>query len=282
MIQNNRIIVSDNAVLTDRTVALNDMRSQTVALTNGNPIKLYIGADWRFNHRYILVGTANTQDATVSVDLWDGGEWVPAVDVLDQTSSSGKALAQSGIISWSIDKNEGWEREASTEDVTDLTGFKIYDKFWARITLSDEPTGSCVLRYIGQKFSTDSDLAIQYPELLRADLLQQFDPNNLSKSDWNEQHLSAAEIIVSDLKKNDTIISDSQILDWEALKHASIHMVASIIFANLGKDYTEDLNAAQSRYSDRIKRLNTFNVDTDLDGRQDVSERAPFIGIVRR
>lgn len=282
MIQNNRVIVNVGGTLTDRTVELNDIRSQTVTLTDGQAIKIYFGSDWRFNHKYFLVSTANTAALSLSVDLWDGSAWVAAVDLLDQTSVAGKALAQSGILSWSMDRAENWEREDTSENVTDLETFKIYKKFWARITLSATPTGSCALKYIGQKFSTDSDLRIRYPELLRTDILQQFDPNDGSKADWNEQHLIAAEEVVTDLKKNDTIISDAQILDWEALRIASVHKVASIIFTNLGKDAAEELAKAEGKYDARIKRLNHFNVDKDLDGRLEVQELRPFKGVVRR
>ena len=191
-------------------------------------------------------------------------------------------LAQSGIISWSIDRNAAWSRESTTEDITGLTDFKIYDKFWARLTLSATPSGSCAIKYIGAKFSSDSDLAIEYPELLRTSLLQQFDPNDSSKADWNDQHLKAADVIISELKKKNVIISDAQILDWESLKLVSVHRVAMMIFSNLGKDYDSDFSKAKKEYQDRISRLNSFDVDRDLDGRQDIEERRPFVAFVRR
>lgn len=282
MIQNNRIIVDDGGTLTDRSVVLNSIKTQSLTLTNGNTIKFYVGSDWRFGHRYFLVGTANTGSVSLSVDLWDGSAWTPAVDIMDQTVVSGKSLAQSGVLSWAIDRNEGWQRAETTEDVEDLESFKIYKKFWARINLTGTPASSCAIGYMGYRFSEDTDLAIEYPELLRSNLLSQFDPNNSLKADWNDQHLAAADLIIAELKKDDTIISEAQILDWESLKYASVHRVAMMIFSNLGKDYTEDFVAAKVEYQSRIKRLNSFNVDRDLDGRLDVEERRPFIGIVRR
>src|SRR3990167_11302957 len=104
MLTSNRIIFSDNGTLTDYSATLNDFYTGTVAPTyTASQDYLYVGGDAPFNHRYFDVSVANAVASTVSVEIWDGSDWNAAVDVIDETTTSGASLAQSGRIQFAVD-----------------------------------------------------------------------------------------------------------------------------------------------------------------------------------
>lgn len=285
MLLNNRIIWKDNATLRDVSVTLNDWHTgaQTMDIVAAQDA-IYIGSDLPFNHRYfdIHATNKNANAATVAVSLWNGTSFVPAVDVVDQTSVSGATLAQSGIISWVPDRAEVWNKEASTEDIADLSTLKIYNFYWAKLTFSADLTNTTQVKYVGHKFSTDADLkASGYPELLLTSALRQFANGDTSKTNWTEQHIAAAEFIVKDLRKKKVIWSRNQIVDWEQLFEPAVHKCAEIIYTSQGEDSEEKRARAETKYLDSMTLDNIFNVDKDEDARLDRHEKEDRGGIFR-
>ena len=58
---------------------------------------LYIGSPFPFSSRYFRFTTANAlTTATMTVSLWNGKSFEAAVDVIDDTSVSGRAFGESG------------------------------------------------------------------------------------------------------------------------------------------------------------------------------------------
>lgn len=280
MLLNNRVIFKNNTALTDLSVKLNNIHSGTetvdiIALQDA----LYIGSDLPFNHRYIDVSTANDQASVISVSLWDGAEWVPAVDVIDQTvGSAGKTLSQSGIISWTPDKDESWMCEDSTEEISDLSTLKIYNMYWAKLSFSSDLKATTALKYVGHKFSNEEDLGGFYPELLKSSVKTAFQS---SKTAWTEQLVEAAETIVRDLRKKGIVWSENQVLDWQKFSEASSHKTAEIIWNAFGKNEEDRAEGARKAYKEAFSQQ-VFNVDKDKDGRLDKSEKMIARGIVRR
>jgi len=174
MLLTNRVILSDNTVLTDLSINLNNFKSgtETVVLVAAEDF-LFVGSDLPFNHRYLDIGTANSNASVLSVSLWDGDTFSAAVDTIDETDSSGVTLAQSGVFSWKLDKNKNWSRK-DTEDVTGLTTLTIYHLFWARFAVSADLSGGTTLNTVGNKFSSDADLGVLYPELVTSDAKNRF------------------------------------------------------------------------------------------------------------
>ena len=263
MIKDQRIIFSDNGVLSDKSIDLNDYRLGTFipGYTTGQDY-LYIGSLLPFNHKYFDLGTLNAVAASVSVDIWWSNTWYPAVDILDRTSVSGASLAQSGVIQWNTDRLKGWDRELDSADVTGLTGTTIYDMYWVRLSWDATLTAGTVLKFIGHKFSNDDQLYSYYPDLNQTGLKEAFDTG---KTDWTEQHFQAAEIIIRDLIKQNVIRSGAQILDFEKFVEPSIHKVAELVYQALGDAYKDNKADARKIYKETMD-MKYFNVDSNADG----------------
>lgn len=279
MIQNNRIIYSDNGTNTDISVNMNRFQSGTATIAMvATEDYIYLGSDWKFNHRHIHVSSANAVASVASVELYDGSNWRAAVDVIDQTSVTGATLAQSGIISWVPDRSYSWNKIQSTESIAALSGFKIYDFYWARIKVSANLTAGTAIKYIGYKFSTDEDLGSYYPEFETTAFKAGFEA---SKTEWNEQHITAAEIIISDLIKKQKIVSRNQIMNWEKFTIPAIHAVASIVFRALGNDWSDKMQKAIEDYRDSFDMI-AFDVDTNQNGMLDHGEKLVDLMVTRR
>lgn len=279
MLLNNRIIFKDNTTLNDLSINLNNSHSgtETLAIVSAQD-SIYIGSDMPFNHRYFQVSTANDQASVVSISLWDGSTWNSAVEVLDQTSVSGVTFARSGIISWVPDRDEVWQYARSTEDISDLSTLKIYDYYWAKFTFSGDLKTTTALSYIGHKFSNDEDLKAYYPDLSKSDVLSAFESG---KTEWNEQHIAAAEEIVKHLRKKQIVWSENQILDWQQFNLASIHKVASIVFRSFGENYKDEKIDAEAEYA-KAMNMQVFNVDKNRNARLEPYEKVVYTGLSRR
>jgi hypothetical protein len=274
MLVNNRVIFSDNGTLRDLSAALNDLfaSNETLDVVAAQD-KLYFGSDLPFNHRHIQVSTANDQAATISeIAIWNGSEWVPAVDVIDRTKVNGVTLAQSGIVSWVTDRNEGWTKEDTTEDIAALASAKVYDLYWVRVTFSANLKTTTALSYVGHKFSNDAQLAGYYPDLNRQAVKTAF--SSASKTTWDDQHVLAAEEIIRDLRVLDIIKSPAQIANWEIFQEASVHKVAEIIVTAFGEKYEENRKLARERYDEAMQGLAIRPaIDANADGRLDTGEK---------
>ena len=194
MLLNNRIIWSDNGVLKDLTIELNNpySGSRVVDFVAAEDA-IYIGSDLPFNHRYFEMSVVNTLDSSISVSVWTGAQWTAAVNIIDNTSLSDASLGQNGIISWVPDKDSAsWNIQQDSDDIPDLQGIHIYDLYWARLTFSDDFNPLTALSFIGHKFSQDEDLAGLYPELNTTASKSMF---STGKTNWNAQHILAADCL---------------------------------------------------------------------------------------
>lgn len=273
-----RVLFSDNATLLDISVNVGDFRegSSTINYTVSEDY-IYIGSFLPFNHKHFDIGTVNDQSASLTVEIWDGSAWVAAVDIIDQTSTSGVPLSKDGIISWSSDVDDSpWNREQKSEDITGLTGTKIYNMYWVRLSYSASLNASTSLEYIGHKFSKDAQLYDVYPEFNDSNVLTSFETG---KTDWEEQHYLAADYIIRDLKQDNAIVTADQLLDWQIFREASIHACAMIIYWGLSQFEKHD--KAKSKYE--VFRKNGFlNIDLNRDSRLNVEERGIRQGFLGR
>lgn len=278
MLHDQRIFFSDNGTINDLSLNLNDFRNGTEVIDYvAAEDYIYIASFLPFNHKQFDVGVVNQTTTAVSVDIWDGSTWNAAVDVIDRTSSGGVSLAQDGVISWSTDIDKTWQRERESVDVTGLsTAPAVYDMYWVRLSWSADFTATMSLKFIGQKFSVDTDLYSYYPDLNSTSIQGAFESG---KTDWNDQHYIAAQHIVRDLKKNDSLISADQIMDFDLFEETAVHAVAMIIYWGLGQFEMHD--KAKAKYEDNLK-LGFLNLDMNADGRLEPRERVIRQGFLTR
>lgn len=278
-----RVLFSDNGTLSDISRPLAKYRSGESSFTFvATDDAIYIGSLLPFNHLYFKLGSnVNANASEVSIKTYNGSEFVPVVNIVDETAVSGASLAQSGFIQWLTDQNESWEREDTSNDgvsiITELGSVTIYDKYWLEIKFSNDLT-AVDLQWLGQIFSDDDDLRSEYPDLLRSNVLAAFESG---KTDWQEQHARAAELIAKDLVSKRIIDRKEQIVDRDAYKLASVSKVAELIFKSFGDDYINDRTAARQEYDARMNKA-IYNVDKDKDARLDVDEAVQQNGWLNR
>lgn len=287
MLINNRLIKTKSpATSLDVSKEVNNIFSTTgVAIPNlDGTTYLNIGSDLPFNHRYFsfLAAKVNTTASVISVDIWNGSSWEAAVDVLDVTAVGGKCFAQNGIVQWTLDKNKSWFREDSTENMEAdvvMSTLKIYNLYWARLKFSAALITDLTMIYMGHKFSNDSDLGGNYPDLIRTNVMTNF---KSGKTSWEDQHILAAEEIIRDLRKNETIFNGNQIFGYEEFNDAAVHKVAQIAYRAFGKDYEDRREQATEDYADALDKVVKTAIDRDADGRLDPEEKLPSYGRITR
>lgn len=280
---NNRVILSKNGTLSDLSTELQDFTAGTSTINIvGADDYIYIGSDFPFNNRYFDLGTVSATTAAISeVAIWTNSAWIPAVEIVDETSVGGKTMAQNGVVSWVPDRLYGWTRSDTNNNgvvITGLSTLTIYDLFWTRIKFNADLTGTTSLKHVGWKFSNDEHLALEYPDLLRTEVLTNFEAG---KTDWREQHILAAEKIIEDLRSKKVIMSGSQILTHQQFRYASVHRVAAIIFNAFGKAFEENYKKAMADYARALKE-SQYNIDVNQNGDLDVEDRFSSQGFMTR
>lgn len=281
MLRNNRILFFSGS-FSDFSMALSDINAQTKTLAYVAGDFLYLGSDLPFNHRYFDVSTPNNVAATLSADYWTGNGWKAFVDVIDETAVNGVPLAQSGIVSWQTNLDESsWGYDDTDEmDGSGLeTGPIIYKLFWIRLKWDQTLLNTTALRYIGHRFSDDTDLVAEYPELSSSAIKTAW---QAGKTTWNEQCLTAAEYIVQDLRGPKNIIqSADQILDWKNYQKASVHKTAEIIFRGFGDDYKDQMLESHNAYRSALA-VGKHNVDLDGDATLSDGEKVTNVTFATR
>lgn len=275
-----RILYSDNGVLTDFSAELNKLRSgeKTIANWVAAEDALYVGNIAPFNHFLLKFGaTKNTLASNMTVQYWGGRIWEDTVETIDGT----EGFQQEGFISWVPDRNAAWNRSNTNSDgqnITGLTTVQIYDLYWIKITFSADLDPNIVLSYLGQQFSDDDDLAIEYPDLVRSDVLTQFESG---KTNWQEQAIRAAGIIANELTNARIIWSKNQILERDVFRLASVSKVAELAYSAFGDDYLNDKQAARQEYQSRMKK-SIYAVDLNEDGELSIGEQRIRSGYLSR
>ena len=281
MLINSRVILNKNGVLTDLSLRLSDYNSNTavIHIDTGTDF-LYVGSDLPFNHRYFMVSVENNLAATISIDLWSGDGWTPAIDILDDTINNNHPPGKSGIISWSPDPDKSsWSYDDTNEmPNSGLQTLNIQGLYWARLKWSNDLRPSTALQYIGHKFSTDDDLYVEYPEFSVTNFKTAF---KAGKTTWEEQSLAAAEYVIQELRTMNLARSADQILDWKLFQKASVHRTASVIFKAFGDDYSDNLVQSLRDFKDAIQ-IKYYNLDTNRDATLTEQEKVATTVFVTR
>lgn len=275
-----RIIFSDNGTLSDYTLELNNFLSGTAALPYVvSEDYLYIGSLLPFNSIYFDMSVLNTELATPTLEVWWASGWHSVFDIIDGTSLAGATLGQSGLISFVPDSFKAWDRWGRNDSTNfGAQSLNIFDLYWLRISFSASLTAGTIIKYIGQKFATDADLYIKYPDLSNSSLKTAF---AAGKTTWDSQHFAAAVEIQEYLVRTKAITTKDQLLDFHLLKNAGIHKCAEIIYAAMGKDYMPNRQAARLAFKES---LDLPSLRTDIDGNATLTdyELSPVQGTLYR
>ena len=276
-----KVIFSDDGTLKDHSVNINDYQSGTATLSSFTTLdKLFIGQRMPFNHLYLKMSTPGDTVSNIIVKIWDGQSFKSVAEVIDETSTASKTLGQSGFITWVPDKDQpGWSVD-DTDDMTgtDLTSLKIYDLYWLEMTVSVNINTDIIIDWMGNLFSDDDDLYAEFPIFDRSNMKTAF---KTGKTDWEEQHVRAAELTISDLVSKNVMDGSEQILAKEQFKLASVQKCAELIFGAFGDDYKDDLAAARVEYQQRLSS-GVYKIDRNRNANLDPFENIKRLGYLSR
>lgn len=271
-----RVIYSDDGTLSDLSVNLNNYHAGTGAIpVVASEDYIYIASYYPFNSFYMAFDTANTQSSALSISYWDGNEWRTAVDVIDQTNG----FEQDGLVTFVPDKaRSGWVYEdtvnnSGAEEITGLGDVTIYDRYWLRLSLSNDLDAGTTIKWIMYKFISDDELYSEFPVFNSTEFKTAYESG---KTNWEEQVVVASQLTVDELVKNGIIQSGDQLLDYCKLKSPCVAKTAEIIFNAFGDDYNDDRLKANDLFKERIGKK-VFNVDSNNDAvlnRQELKTRS--------
>ena len=258
---------------TDISVNVGDFRSGVYSMTYVNTQYVYIGSSVPFNNIWVEMTTVASGTAgTPVIQVWYNGAWTAVVDIIDQTSG----MTASGRISWALDIDSGWSIEQDCDDVTGLTAFSIFNRYWMRISWPNNFT--CGLAYVGQKFSSDTMMESLYPDLMQSTILTGF---KAGKTTWNEQHFMASESIIKEIRKRNFATQGGQLMDWSVFEDAGCHKVAEIVYQAFGLPYVEHAKLSAARFQAELSGK-YYVVDVNKDGQISPNEIANRSGWMTR
>ena len=280
-LETQRVLWNRQGTLADYTPILNDYQGSSLVFDYTVGDYLYIGTWYPFNHRHFEINVANTSQANITIEYWNGQAWEQAVDIIDFTSD----LGVSNSIRWVTDDDEQtWNIEEDTsEDIPELSSVRIYDKYWLRISWDANLDATTELLHVGFKYSDDVDLYSRYPDLNN----QQFRDNYLpdqprgTKLDWNEQHFIGSNEVIKEMKRRRIIKSQDMILDFELLRDAAVHKVAELIYATLGEAYIESRKTAREYFQEALN-TSLQPIDKNQNARMDAGELVNMSGKMSR
>lgn len=275
---NKRIIFSDNGTLSDFSVELDKYKSGTKVMPFvAADDYLFIGSRLPFNHFYFKLSVLNILPSSMSIDYWSTNGWNSMVELTDETAG----LTASGYVTFTPDEEAPWtmaNTNGSGQTITGLETVTIYNMFWLRISFSADLSLTTALQWIGNIFSNDDDLYAEFPDFSKADNLTSFQSG---KTDWQEQAVVAANVIIQDLIDDRIIDDGSQILIKEDFRLPSVAKVAEIIFRAFGDDYIDDRKEVREEYKQRMKKR-VPRIDKNKNGKEEVFERSSTSGWLSR
>jgi hypothetical protein len=245
-----------------KEISRTDSLSYSMTYLSGEYI--YIASDFPFNHLYIKMGAIkNATPASMTVEYNASSGWNSIVELRDETL----ALSQDGYVEFTPNRDNSWPRLYSSQDVPN-TSVIVYDKYWTRVSFDANLDSPVEISFIGNKFSDDEDLYLEYPVFDDSVFLTAF---KAGKSDWEDQCIRASEVIVADLIRKNVIVSAEQILDRKVFTSACVCKTAEMIFTSFGNDYEEQRKLAKSEYASRMD-LSRYKVDNNNNAILDVGD----------
>lgn len=260
-----RVIRKDDSVYTDYSL-LNDNESTSITTDIvASEDAIYIGKVYPFNNFYIWIDTANALTSSMSISYWNGKQWTNAVDILDGTSSSGKTLAQSGLVQFSPKSSDRWSKVDDTSTVsanspTDLNGFTIYGLYWLKITFTNDLTINSKIKRIFYLFTNQQTL-----EAIDSDVPNYLTSAFPTQNSFNRQLFTASKETLLYLKAKGILLNEGHILRIEDVYLSVAWRALSIIYFSLGKDYVDRRIEAIKMANESIN-IPKMTLDKNQDG----------------
>lgn len=266
-------IFRQDATLTDLSLANFD-DNQTIDISAGETC--YIMQRFPFNHLFFEIDSANTAEAAMNIQYWDGTAFRASVDKLDATMSGLSTLGKTGVFQFQRDNAYSWCRVIDTskngpEELKDLT---VYDMFASRLIFSGPV--DCKIKTIQYSFCTNDDLL-----MFDVEVNSYLDSFETGKTNWNKEIMTASKLLIMDLRARSMLDNYGQILMFDDFFAACAYKTLYLIYSNLGKGYEEKRNFAREEYNSllAIKRV---KIDLDNDGKMDARDLKGYVRTLER
>lgn len=234
---------------------------------------IYIGRPHKFNNRYISMGAANADQASLIVEYWNGSTWNSFTDLDDETNG----FKSSGFIAW--EEKPEWVKAPSTAlPALASLGHKEM-MFWIRLRLSANSISGFTVGAIKMLLSDDRSMQAIHPEVM------QYLPSG--QADFLPQHELAKDSIVAEMIRKGVISYEEQIKDIEQWMLAASYKCVSVILSVIPGD--KNLAAVAEAMDDAYDKTRpelAATIDTNKNEIADASEKEqPWqgsISLVRR
>jgi hypothetical protein len=266
-----RLIRGDNGALTDVSLENQDeTRNITLDLVTGEDY-IYVAQHFPFNNLFFQVSSPNAVASTMSVEYWSGpgNGWKSFQDVLDDTKRSGASLATSGVIQFTPDPMYNWQAVGDSQGQdfpTGLTTLKIYNVYWLRISFNATLTNTTAIKRLSYAFTRSQQLDNLDVEINR--FLTSF---SASKTNWDDEIVTASQQVVDDLMRAGLIVSRGQVLRFDDVSMAASWKTLMLIYRNCGPAFRDKLLDAEKEYG-KLLNLRRFSFDKNQDGFVDKKE----------
>lgn len=266
---------------TDLSLKVKDYLNNEVTLPLDVGQFLYVGYYKPFKNMFIYFSELNTVAAAITLEYYDGNDWVELPDVIDETEN----FIKSGFVNFPRPAN--WK--VQTVDGDEL--------FYIRIKTDTALTPTTKLKGLNILFSNDDDLIG-----IRSNIVSKHNNGN----SWVEKHEAARKHIVQQLRnlgyrkvkqatdspiyfeeeKEDqkvySNLTQFDLLEPFELREASKFLALSYIYLDELSDEEDDKWYRNGiRHEQRgYEALNTFmlKIDVDDDGKEDIEESSGDTG----
>lgn len=240
---------------------------------------LYIGRDKPFNAVYAEVSSANAVSTSLTAEYYNGTAWASLPLVVENT----KAFQRSGFIKWALPYSGSsllWE-ENSVNSVS---------KYWVRLAVAANVTGTTALGGLNIVFSDDQDLKAEDRAIMA---MLPRDENDTRMTSHILSHVAARESIVEALRRKGNYktldlsagendegrpvgVDEWDLLDIGQVRQASTYKALSKIYYQ-ASDSVDDIHYAKAKDYDGLYKealdLFLLTLDTNDDGEPSGSEQ---------
>jgi hypothetical protein len=266
-----RLIRGDNGTLTDVSLENQDeSRNITLDLVTGEDY-IYVAQHFPFNNLFFQISSANAVASSMAIEYWSGpgNGWKAFQDVLDDTKRSGASLAVSGVVQFTPDPQYNWHQVGDSQGQdfpTGLTTLKIYNVYWLRISFNATLTNTTAIKRLSYAFTRSQQLDNLDVEINR--FLTSF---SASKTNWDDEIVTASQQVVDDLMRAGLIVSRGQVLRFDDVSMAASWKTLMLIYRNCGPAFRDKLLDAEKEYG-KLLNLRRFSFDKNQDGFVDKKE----------
>jgi hypothetical protein len=141
--------------------------------------------------------------------------------------------------------------------------------YWLRISFSADLNAATELRRMTYSFSANQKIE-EYDITLKDYITEFQDESESSKTNWDDEIITASELVVADMKNRSVIVNRGQVLRFDDVFLPTTYKTLELIYSNLRGDFKEKLSDVRAAYKTAFPARFTF--DRKGDGRVTMQE----------